>query len=127
MFPFSYDRWDSGGSVDGPRERGRTKAFLVDAVYDRHGALTKQEAAEVVDQIFGAMKLALIGGRPVRIQNFGVFEVVARAGRAGINPADGQPLFIPPHRGLQFRPSKLMRHQVEPIRPRGERSGRRSR
>lgn len=99
----------------GPRD-GRTKAYLVDRVYDRHGALTKQEAAQVVDEILRAMKVALVNGRPVRIQNFGVFEVVARAGRAGINPADGQPLFIPPHHGLQFRPSKQMRQKVE--RPR---------
>jgi len=106
-----------GGSASSrepfPRDRGRTKAFLVDKVYDRHGALTKQEAAEVVDTLLRAMKSALLGGRPVRIQNFGVFEVVTRRGRAGINPADGQPLFIPPHRGLQFRPSKLMRQEVE--------------
>lgn len=96
-----------------PRERGRTKAFLVERVYDRHGALTKPEAAAVVDALLGAMKGALIGGRRVRIQNFGVFEVVERAGRAGINPADGRPLFIPPHRGLSFRPAKSMREQVE--------------
>ena len=95
------------------RERGRTKAFLVDRVYQRHGALTKQEAAEVVDALFAAMKSALVGGRPVRIQNFGVFEVVARAGRAGINPADGEPLFIPAHRGLQFRPAQTLRQAVE--------------
>ena len=95
------------------RERGRTKAFLVDRVYQRHGALTKQEAAAVVDALFGAMKSALIAGRPVRIQNFGVFVVVARAGRAGINPADGKPLFIPAHRGLQFRPAQVMRQAVE--------------
>jgi nucleoid DNA-binding protein len=106
-----------GGStsakVTSSRERGRTKAYLVDRVYDRHGALTKQESAEVVDALLRAMKRALLGGRPVRIQNFGVFEVVTRRGRAGINPADGRPLFIPPHRGLQFRPSKLMRQEVE--------------
>src|SRR3954454_16412771 len=85
-----------------PRERGRTKAYLVDRVYDRHGALTKQEAAEVVDALLRAMKRALIVGRPVRSQNFGVFEVVRRRGRPGTNPADAQPLFIPPPRGLQF-------------------------
>jgi nucleoid DNA-binding protein len=102
--------------VSAARDGSRTKAYLVDRVYDRHGALTKQEAAQVVDEVLRAMKAALVYGRPVRIQNFGVFEVVARAGRAGINPSDGQPLFIPPHRGLQFRPSKQMRHQVE--RPR---------
>ena len=85
----------------------------MDRVYERHGALTKQEAAAVVDALFGAMKSALIEGRPVRIQNFGVFEVVARAGRAGINPADGKPLFIPAHRGLLFRPAQVMRQGVE--------------
>jgi len=101
------------GEDELPRERGRTKAYLVDRVYDRHGALTKQEAAEVVDALLRAMKTAILDGRRVRIQNFGVFEVVARKGRAGINPADGQPLFIPPHRGLHFRPSKLMRLEIE--------------
>lgn len=95
------------------RDHGRTKAFLVDSVYQRHGALTKQEAAGVVDALLHAMKGALVDGRPVRIQNFGVFEVVSRAGRAGINPADGQPLFIPAHRGLQFRPSRQMREEIE--------------
>ena len=85
----------------------------MDSVYQRHGALTKQEAAAVVDALFGAMKSALIEGRPVRIQNFGVFDVVARAGRAGINPSDGKPLFIPAHRGLQFRPAQVMRQAVE--------------
>jgi nucleoid DNA-binding protein len=106
--------------VGAARDGGRTKAFLVDRVYDRHGALTKLEAAQVVDEVMRAMKAALVEGRPVRIQNFGVFEIVSRAGRAGINPADGQPLFIPPHRGLQFRPSKQMRHQVERL-PRRDR------
>ena len=98
------------------RDGGKTKAYLVDRVYDRHGALTKQEAAQVVDEVFRSMKTALLDGRRVRIQSFGVFEIVARAGRAGINPTDGQPLFIPPHKGLQFRPSKQMRQKVE--RPR---------
>jgi len=92
---------------------GKTKAFLVNRVYNRHGALTKMEAAQVVDEVFKSMKSALVHGNRVRIQNFGVFEIVARAGRAGINPSDGKPLFIPPHKGLQFRPAKQMRSQVE--------------
>jgi nucleoid DNA-binding protein len=102
--------------VGAARDGGKTKAFLVDRVYDRHGALTKQEAAQVVDEVLRAVKSALVYGRRVRIQNFGVFEIVSRAGRAGVNPADGQPLFIPPHKGLQFRPAKQMRHEVERTR-----------
>ena len=95
------------------RRRGRTKAYLIDRVHDRHGALTKQEAAEIVDTIFSTMKSTLVDGKPVRIRNFGVFEVVRRKGREGVNPASGEPLFIPAHKGLQFRPSAKLKDKVD--------------
>jgi nucleoid DNA-binding protein len=93
--------------------KGKTKAFLVDRVHRRHGALTKEEAAEIVDTIFGTLKSSLVDGKPVRIKNFGVFEVVSRAGRSGVNPASGEPIYIPPHKGLQFRPAKNLKDEVE--------------
>jgi nucleoid DNA-binding protein len=95
------------------RRKGKTKAFLVDRVYQRHGALTKDEAAEAVDTIFGALKASLVDGRSVRIKNFGVFDIIARAGRSGVNPTSGKPIYIPPHKGLQFRPSKMLKEEVE--------------
>ncbi len=88
---------------------GKTKADLVDAVYRRHGALTKSEAAEVVDAIFSTVKSSLSDGRSVRIRNFGVFEVAERSGRTGVNPASGERMFIPPHTGLSFRPSRNLK------------------
>ena len=88
---------------------GKTKADLVNAVYRRHGALTKNEAAEVVDAIFATVKTSLGDGRSVRIRNFGVFEVTERSGRTGVNPASGQKMFIPPHTGLAFRPSRNLK------------------
>ena len=42
---------------------GVTKADLVDVVYDRHGGLTKDEAAEIVDTIFRTVKVSLADGR----------------------------------------------------------------
>lgn len=95
------------------KKRGLTKADLVDAVYDRHGALTKAEAAEIVDAIFGTVKSTLGDGRAVRIKNFGVFEVADRAGRMGVNPSSGEKMFIPPHKGLAFRPSARLKKQVD--------------
>jgi nucleoid DNA-binding protein len=100
------------------RGRGLTKADLVDAVYERHGALTKDEAAEIVEAIFGTVKHNLERGRPVKIKNFGVFEVADRAGRVGVNPTSGEPLFIPPHKGLAFRPAARLKKQVSPARKR---------
>ena len=100
----------SGQFIDANGKRqGTTKADLVDAVYRRHGALTKSEAAEVVDAIFRTMKSTLQDGRSVRIRNFGAFEVTERSGRTGVNPASGQRIHIPAHTGLTFRPSRNLK------------------
>lgn len=98
------------------RDGGRTKAFLVNRVHNRHGALTKKEAAEVVDTIFSTLKSTLADGKKVQIKNFGVFEVIPRAGRAGVDPSSGESIYIPPHRGLQFRPSRSLKDSVEEIK-----------
>jgi integration host factor subunit alpha len=99
------------GHLDAENEsrQGTTKADLIDAVYRRHGALTKAEAAEVVDAIFRTMKSTLQDGRSVRIRNFGAFEVTERSGRTGVNPASGKKIHIPAHTGLTFRPSRNLK------------------
>jgi integration host factor subunit alpha len=88
---------------------GMTKADLVDVVYDRHGGLTKNEAAEIVEVIFKTVKTSLSAGRTVRIKNFGTFEITNRPGRTGVNPVSGERIFIPPHRGLSFRPARRLK------------------
>jgi nucleoid DNA-binding protein len=92
--------------------RSLTKADLIDAVYQRHGGLTKNEATEIVDAIFNTVKTTLGGGRPVRIKNFGSFEVTSRPGRVGVNPTSGERIQIPPHKGLNFRPARRLRTSV---------------
>lgn len=97
------------------RKPGTTKADLVDEVYNRHGGLTKSEAAHVVESIFDTMKTTLLEGRAVRIKNFGIFEIASRAGRRGVNPANGEKIFIEPHKGLNFRPARQLKDTVSPI------------
>jgi integration host factor subunit alpha len=94
--------------VDAQRS-GMTKADLVDVVYDRHGGLTKDEAAEIVEAIFHTVKSSLGEGRTVRIKNFGTFQITDRPGRAGVNPISGERIFIPPHKGLSFRPARRLK------------------
>jgi len=91
---------------------GVTKADLVDVVYDRHGGLTKDEAAEIVDVIFRTVKTSLADGRPVRIKNFGTFEVTRRPGRIGVNPVSGEKMFIRAHRGLSFKPARRLKDSM---------------
>ena len=95
-----------------PRSTGRTKADLIDAVYDRHGGLTKDEAAEIVDTIFKTVKTTLAGGRPVKIKNFGTFEITSRPGRVGVNPVSGEKIFIRPHKGLSFKPARRLKDEM---------------
>lgn len=104
------------------KRRSLTKADLVDVVYRRHGGLTKREATEVVEAIFGAVKTTLGDGRTVKIKNFGTFEISDRPGRLGVNPSSGEKLFIPPHKGLSFRPARrLVRPEDKgPHGPKGE-------
>lgn len=100
---------------------GLTKARLIDEVYERHGGLTKAEAAEIVDAIFGAVKTSLSDGRPVKIRNFGVFEVISRPGRTGTSPVSGNRIFIPAHKGLSFRPATRLKRAVRrPVSKSGE-------
>ena len=99
-----------------PARPGITKADLIDVVYERHGGLTKDEAAEIVDVIFRAVKTSLADGRTVRIKNFGTFEVTARPGRMGVNPMSGERMFIRPHKGLSFKPARRLKDEVTPMR-----------
>lgn len=106
-------------SLDDSRHSGsRTKADLVDLVYRSHGGLTKHEAAEIVESIFRTLKSSLLDGQSVKIQNFGVFEVVSRQGRMGVDPSSGERIFIPPRNGLSFRPAHRLKEAV--IEPEGE-------
>lgn len=95
------------------KSRGGTKAQLIDKVYRRHGGLTKSEAAEAVEAIFATVKNTLEDGREVKISNFGVFKVVSRRARRGVNPVSGEPITIPPQRGLTFRPSDRLKQKVD--------------
>lgn len=90
------------------KKHGLTKADLVDVVYRRHGGLTKDEATQVVEAIFGTVKTTLGDGRPVKIKNFGIFEVTDRPGRLGVNPLSGEKMQIPAQKGLSFRPARRL-------------------
>ncbi|MEM7052353.1 MAG: HU family DNA-binding protein [Acidobacteriota bacterium] len=106
---------------DAKQSKGLTKADLIDVVYQRHGALTRNEAARIVDTIFSTVKTSLGGGRPVRIKNFGTFEVMERVGRVGVDPSSGNRIFIPPHNGLSFRPARRLKNIVTDERDGGDR------
>jgi nucleoid DNA-binding protein len=87
---------------------GRSKTDLADAVYRRHGGLTRRDAVDLVDLVLGRIGARLAGGDAVRIHGFGTFRVVLRRARLGRNPRTGAPVPIAAARRPAFRPSRLM-------------------
>ena len=82
-----------------------TKADLAERVYDRHGRLTKSQAAELVDIVLERMKARLAGREKVLVSNFGSFRVISARARRGRNPATGETIQIPSRETLVFRPA----------------------
>ena len=79
-----------------------TKSDLMDILFKHHG-LRRDEADEIVERIFMAMRRALAEGQEVKITNFGVFAVRTRAARPGRNPRTGESVPIPPRQVVTFR------------------------
>ena len=55
---------------------------------------------------------SLLKGDRVELRNFGVFEVITRAGRIARNPKSRQEVFIPERRVVKFKPGKVMEERI---------------
>jgi integration host factor subunit alpha len=84
-----------------------TKADIARVVYERHGGLSNQEAARLVEVIFETIKKRLGGGEKVQITGFGTFMIRQKRERRGRNPQTGEEMVIRPRRSVVFRASKL--------------------
>ena len=85
-----------------------TKAKLADLLHNRVG-VTKKEAGDLVDEVFGLMRDTLIDGEKVKISGFGNFVVRDKAARRGRTPQTSEEIIIARRRVLNFRPSQVLR------------------
>ena len=88
-----------------------TKAKLAELLYNRVG-VTKKEAGDLVDEVFGLMRDCLIVGEKVKISGFGNFVVRDKAARKGRNPQTSEEIIIARRRVLTFRPSQVLRNAL---------------
>ena len=89
-----------------------TKADLMDAVRDEVG-VTRQEAAALVEGFIETIAERLSAGETVKISSFGTFMVRDKRPRMGRNPKTGEPAPVSPRRVAVFRPSGILKRQVE--------------
>jgi DNA-binding protein HU-beta len=74
--------------------------------------LSKSDASNAVDAIFGSIEGALKGGDEVRIVGFGTFSVSHRAASQGRNPRTGERINIAASRNPKFKPGKQLKEAV---------------
>lgn len=91
-----------------------TKAEIVQAVYDRVGGFSKKECADLVDLVFETMKETLGRAERLKISGFGNFTPRDKRPRLGRNPQTGGPLTIEGRRVLSFKPSQVLKEQLNP-------------
>ena len=90
------------------RSRGR--------IYVRRGyqkvRLSRIEAARLVDLVLEEITDCLEHGEAVKLSSFGSFMVRKRGQRVGRNPKTGEEAPIPPRRAVVFKPSPILKQQV---------------
>lgn len=80
---------------------------------DTTGIMTSIEKTDlVVNQVLDTLQRAIVEYGSMKIQGFGVFEVVDVPERQGRNPRTGESIPISAHKAVKFRPGKELREAV---------------
>ena len=88
-----------------------TRAHLSEAVYQEVG-LSRNESADLVESVLSEMSDALVRGEMVKLSSFGSFSVRQKGPRMGRNPKSGEEVPILPRKVLVFRPSHVLKEQI---------------
>ena len=88
-----------------------TKADLVEEVI-RVAVLSKKDAENVVNTVFGQIMEALKSDDKIELRGFGSFRVRRRRSRLGRNPKTGDKVDVPSKRIPYFKPGKELRDLI---------------
>ena len=88
-----------------------TKSDIIDAFYEEIG-LSKVESAKITETILEIIKETLGNGEDVKLSGFGSFNIQHKRARRGRNPQTGKEMTISARRVLSFKPSNVLREQL---------------
>lgn len=88
-----------------------TRKDLAKAINEKMG-FSQRGAGELVDMVFDILKKALLAEEPVKLVQFGTFNVRKKSPRKGRNPRTGAAMEISKRSMISFRPSKIVREKV---------------
>ena len=88
------------------------KAELIKEVSGKTG-LTKKEAGNVVDAMTKTVTDTLSKGGKITLIGFGIFQVMKREARKGVNPQTKETIQIPAKKVPKFVPGKSLMEKVK--------------
>lgn len=88
-----------------------TRAHLAERIYTQVG-LSRNESADLLEMVLERLAQALEAGESVKISGFGTFSVRQKGRRIGRNPKTGVEVPILPRRVLVFRPSQVLKAEI---------------
>ena len=91
-----------------------TRADLTEAVFTAVG-LSRTDSAQMVEDMLEEVCGALSRGETVKLSSFGTFAVRQKSQRMGRNPKTGDEVPIAPRRVLVFRPSHVLKAQINGV------------
>ena len=86
-----------------------TKADILEAVYEKVGGFSKNEAAAIVESVSKQTQDTLKAGEKIKISGFANFLGREKKARIGLNPQTCQELTISAGRGLTVKPSQVLK------------------
>jgi len=94
-----------------------TRVDLYEAVYRKVG-LSRSQSLAMVELVLNEITASLENGETVKLSSFGSFIVRKKRQRVGRNPKTGTQATISPRRVIVFKPSAVLKQQIN-----GKRSG----
>ena len=88
------------------------KSDIVDHVVSSVEGLTKKQAGEALDAVFGYISEQLVGGDRVQVAGFGTFTVSERGERQGRNPRTGETMTIAASKNARFKAAKALKDSL---------------
>ncbi len=89
------------------------KAEFAEALGQALGLETKKKGMETVDAFLDLVVKSLARGEEVSFPGFGVWRVVKRAARMGVNPKTGEKIQIAASTKPKFRVGKALKEAVK--------------
>jgi DNA-binding protein HU-beta len=88
-----------------------TKAELVAKIAEDAG-LTQTQASKALNSLIDTLGFEVNTNGSLAIAGLGVFSVVTRSARPGINPRTKEPITIPATKNVKFKPAKALKDLV---------------